>query len=384
MYWLSIDNEAALFHEDNGTGTLLCRLLFDNYGLNLVSRGRVFFPLDEDRFLVSTMQGACVVNIRQFLQLSTGGISSLLDITRIEYVDNDGTHLLPISDTEIELPNDFKSFSVSIGTTIFTSNHYISYKIDGISNEWSKWQKDGTISFLQLPEGSYKLKIRRYVVKGPYKEKEMLIKVNAAWYNNIFAWIIYIVIGVLFVRLALRLYLSSIKKEELQEMEKQRSDEQQRLEEEKRQMLEQEIQNKNNELIRQTSTLARKNETMHELLEELDKQKEILGDRYPNKFYNKIKDMIEDNIGSKTDWIQFEHYFNAANQNFISRLRQQHPEITTGDIRLCCLLRMNISTKEISSLLNISVRAVELRRYRLRKRLELEGDTNLVEYLMGL
>jgi DNA-binding NarL/FixJ family response regulator len=94
--------------------------------------------------------------------------------------------------------------------------------------------------------------------------------------------------------------------------------------------------------------------------------------------------MIEDNIGSKTDWIQFEHYFNAANQNFISRLRQQHPEITTGDIRLCCLLRMNISTKEISSLLNISVRAVELRRYRLRKRLELEGDTNLVEYLMGL
>jgi DNA-binding NarL/FixJ family response regulator len=70
-------------------------------------------------------------------------------------------------------------------------------------------------------------------------------------------------------------------------------------------------------------------------------------------------------------------------ENFIDRLRQQYSDITSGDLRICCLLRMNLSTKEIASLLNVSVRAIELRRYRLRKRLSLDSDTNLIDFLMN-
>ena len=92
---------------------------------------------------------------------------------------------------------------------------------------------------------------------------------------------------------------------------------------------------------------------------------------------------MEEALNDQADWIQFESYFNRAHQNFIERIRQDYSDITTGDLRICCLLRMNLSTKEIASLLNISVRAVELRRYRLRKRLGLEGDTNLVEFLIN-
>lgn len=75
-------------------------------------------------------------------------------------------------------------------------------------------------------------------------------------------------------------------------------------------------------------------------------------------------------------------YFNSAHQNFLDRLKTRFPDITTGDLRVCCLLKMNLSTKEIASLMNVSVRAIELRRYRLRKRFELDNETNLVDFLM--
>ena len=120
------------------------------------------------------------------------------------------------------------------------------------------------------------------------------------------------------------------------------------------------------------------------LLDELNQQKETLGDRYPNKLYNKLRTLMEEALNDQEDWLLFDSYFNSAHQNFINRLQQKYPDLTPGDLRICCLLRMNLSTKEIASLLNISVRAVELRRYRLRKRLELNNDTNLVDFLLKL
>ena len=148
-------------------------------------------------------------------------------------------------------------------------------------------------------------------------------------------------------------------------------------------MLEAKLQDKNNELTLQTTALVKRNQAVQALLEELERQKESLGERYPNKFYTKMRKLMEDTLNDQEDWLLFESYFNSTHQNFIDRLRQQYTDITVGDLRICCLLRMNLSTKEIASLLNVSIRAVELRRYRLRKRLGLEGDTNLVDFLLS-
>ena len=147
-------------------------------------------------------------------------------------------------------------------------------------------------------------------------------------------------------------------------------------------MLEAELKNKSNELTLQTTALVKRNEAIQSFLKELDEQKHTLGDRYPNKLYNRLRKLMEDGLNDQADWLQFESYFNSAHHNFMERLRQRYADITMGDLRLCCLLRMNLSTKEIASLLNVSVRAIEIRRYRLRKRLSLESDTNLVDFLL--
>ena len=103
-------------------------------------------------------------------------------------------------------------------------------------------------------------------------------------------------------------------------------------------------------------------------MEELEKQKETLGERYPNKLYIRMKTLMEETLNNQADWVLFESYFNSTHQNFPDRLRQRYSDLTTGALRICCLLRMNLSTKEIASLMHVSVRALALRRYRLRKR----------------
>ncbi len=382
LYWLTVNNEAGLFHKENGAGTLKCRILFDNYNLNLVTNGRQIIPLNDSLDLVSAMQGTLLVNTRQLIEGSLGSFTTPR-FTHVAYRDKQQTHVLPPDTQTISLPHDFQELSLYVGTTVFTPNHQISYKLEGVSTEWSAWQKDGKISFLTLPEGSYELKIRKYVVRGPFPEISMNIIVRPPWYNTIWAYLIYLVLLGLIVRGGSRYYLRQLRKKELAKTEAERQAEQQRLQRMRNEMLEAELQNKNNELTLQTTALVKRNEAIQTLLEELDKQKEELGDRYPNKLYKRLRSLMESTLNNQADWVQFESYFNSAHQNFVDRLRQRYADLTTGDLRMCCLLRMNLSTKEIASLMNVSVRAIELRRYRLRKRLALETDTNLVNFLMN-
>ena len=381
LYWLSVENEAGLFHVADGIGTLKCRLLFDNYNMNLVTRGKRIIPLNDSLVLVSAMQGALLVNIRELIGNSLG--STPLKVSGLEYVDASGIHHLPINTQRISLPHNFQEFNVWAGTTIFTSNHQISYKIEGVSSDWSAWQHDGKITFLQLPEGRYELKVRKYVIKGPYPELTLPIEVRPPWYNTVWAWLVYITLVWFLVQAVLRYNLKNLHKEEQEKAEAERQAEQQQMQVIKNRMLEAELQNKNNELTLQTTALVKRNQAIQSLLEELEKQKETLGERYPNKLYIRMKTLMEETLNNQADWVLFESYFNSTHQNFTDRLRQRYSDLTTGDLRICCLLRMNLSTKEIASLMNVSVRAIELRRYRLRKRLELEGDTNLVDFLMN-
>ena len=108
-----------------------------------------------------------------------------------------------------------------------------------------------------------------------------------------------------------------------------------------------------------------------------------MGERYPKKMYNRLLKMMHDARDDKEDQLRFETTFDNAYHDFRSRLQAEYTDLTPGDLRVCCLLRMNLSTKEVASMMNITVRGVELRRYRLRKRLALAQDVNLVDFLIS-
>ena len=93
---------------------------------------------------------------------------------------------------------------------------------------------------------------------------------------------------------------------------------------------------------------------------------------------------IDKNINNDDDWNFFEEAFNNADQDFLKKIKDIHPSLTPNDLRLCAYLRLNLSSKEIASLLNISSKSVEIKRYRLRKRMNLEQGTNLISYILSV
>jgi len=99
------------------------------------------------------------------------------------------------------------------------------------------------------------------------------------------------------------------------------------------------------------------------------------------KDLNEIISIIKSDLRLDEDWNKFSLHFDKVHQDFIKKLKIKFPELSTKDHKLCAFLKMNLSTKEISPLLNISIRGVEISRYRLRKKLELERSVDLNIFL---
>ncbi|MGD9978247.1 MAG: helix-turn-helix transcriptional regulator, partial [Bacteroidales bacterium] len=146
--------------------------------------------------------------------------------------------------------------------------------------------------------------------------------------------------------------------------------------------LQADIQYKNTQLALSTMSIDRKNELLMEISQELGNMKSDLGYRVPNRYFEKISHLITQNIENEHDWEIFEKLFDQAHQNFFKRLKDAYPTLTASDLRLCAYLRMNLSSKEIAPLINITVRGVEERRYRLRKRLNLPTEESLTDFIL--
>jgi DNA-binding CsgD family transcriptional regulator len=159
---------------------------------------------------------------------------------------------------------------------------------------------------------------------------------------------------------------------------------QQRIVKLKNEQLESELASKSRELANSALSIVAKNELLQNIQQELLQLKDTTGKKLPDEQLRKIQKVIAESRSDDYDWNLFENSFNEAHENYFKKLKAGHPDLTPNDLKLCAYLRMNMSSKEMASLLNITVRGVEIRRYRLRKKLHLEHEKNLAEFLMEL
>jgi DNA-binding CsgD family transcriptional regulator len=73
-----------------------------------------------------------------------------------------------------------------------------------------------------------------------------------------------------------------------------------------------------------------------------------------------------------------------VHSDFLFTLKEKYPDLKAHELKLCAYLRMNLSSKEIAQLMSISVRGVEISRYRLRKKLDIPTETNLFQFLFDI
>jgi DNA-binding NarL/FixJ family response regulator len=146
--------------------------------------------------------------------------------------------------------------------------------------------------------------------------------------------------------------------------------------------LESELDYKSYELMLTMRYLIQKNEILTELHGQIRTLREQSA-KFPVKFIREMERIINQGLDSQTEeWKNTMNVLKLSQQGFFKRLKERYPDLTPHDLRLSSYLRMNFTTKEIAKLLNISGRAVEISRYRLRRKLCLDHDKNLTEFLI--
>ena len=145
-----------------------------------------------------------------------------------------------------------------------------------------------------------------------------------------------------------------------------------------------EIKYKNQELALTTMHLVQKAEILLAVQEGLHHIRDKSPDQGVKKEVQQLLNMVNFDVKLDNDWEHFAQYFDQVHVDFLKQLRDRFPQLSTSDLKLCAYLRMNLSTKEIAPLLNISVRGVEGSRYRLRKKLNLANDANLTEFILTM
>ncbi|GAB4027129.1 ligand-binding sensor domain-containing protein [Spirosoma gilvum] len=261
-----------------------------------------------------------------------------------------------------------------------------SYWLENSKQGWSAYAAIHQKEFNNLPPGQYV-----FHLKSSLNPTESVLKfeIRPPWYWNIWAKLIYLalLIGLCWMAYLLHLRRIAIQQNRMRKrMEtKLRQQEEQNQREIillQKEQLEQGLIQKSEELANSTMALIQKNELLIHLKEELNRAKVRAGTRLPGDEFQRITTLIDNNISSEQDWQLFETNFNKVHEQFLKQLLEKYPDLGQGDLKLAAYLRMNLSTKEIAQLLNITHRSVELKRYRLRKKLGLEGDTNLSEFMM--
>jgi DNA-binding CsgD family transcriptional regulator len=151
----------------------------------------------------------------------------------------------------------------------------------------------------------------------------------------------------------------------------------------KNEKLKAEVDHKNKELATSAMLLINKNEFISEIKNGLNAVTKKSSLSEMTKELSKIIKNIEKNKKKDHNWEHFEFHFDRVHGDFSERLKTKYSNLSPQERRMGAYLRMNLSSKEIANLLNISVRGVEISRYRLRKKLGIEREVNLAEFILN-
>jgi DNA-binding CsgD family transcriptional regulator len=142
-----------------------------------------------------------------------------------------------------------------------------------------------------------------------------------------------------------------------------------------------ELKFRQNEMVTMAMSIIHKNEFLNDLKEEVLSIKSDIKDHDTRLGLNKLSLMITQDLSIDRDREKFQMHISEQNSNFIHRISEAFPAMTENEKRLAVLLRLNLSSKEIASILNISPKSVEMNRYRLRKKLKVPHKMGLIDFI---
>ena len=349
-------------------------------------RGPVGFEsiihLENDKYLVGTITGYLVIDLNQI----TVADNLEVNITHIFNYELNQSRKNSYLQKEVQYDNNVNNLEFFYSVPYFdkTSNILFQQKLEGYNSKWSAFESSNSTLFENLPFGSYKFKVRSLVAGNLTSNvAEFKFSIEKPWFLSNIAVSCYatLLLTLIFIWYVLSKKYYNRKQEKVlfkaqKELELKELESSQKIIKLNNDKLRSDIESKNRELATSTMSIIKKNEFLNSIKNELLDSKE--------KDFAKVVKIIDKNLNNTDDWKLFQEAFNNADRKFLDKLKAKHPGLTPNDLRLCAYLRLNLSSKEIAPLLNISSRSVEVKRYRLRKKMALDHDANLTNYILEL
>lgn len=396
IWYVSSTEAGVLKITQQGLSQHITRLPYPELRAQLVAGFELVYPYDATHVFFGAEKGIALLNPAH----SNAKKPSLPPQITALYQRNDslvwtgqftGSHAEPLV-----FHHQQNAFRISFTAPAYSTPNAVEYQyyLSEIETDYGHWTEKSDKEFTNLPPGSYTFYCRTRINGGaPSEPATLRIYIAPPWYKTRIAYALYtlgLLVGLLLVIIIPRKQFAKEKEQLVKAQEKQAIAYQQEVEtgektidQLKNEAYQNEIAFKNKELASLTMHLVQKNELINKMAMEIEKLNEKLKGTPDQKNLRPLQQLLTEDEMLENDWEQFVYHFDQVHSGFFQRLRQQYPELTPRDHRLCAYLRMNLSTKDIAPLLNISVRGVEISRYRLRKKLGLTGDDNLGEFMMN-
>jgi ligand-binding sensor domain-containing protein/DNA-binding CsgD family transcriptional regulator len=296
-----------------------------------------------------------------------------------------------------EIKNKWKTIRFQFSSSLFGNKADLeySYQLKGFDESWSPWTNRTEKEYTNLPARTYTFNVKlRNNLGNESAAAEFSFTILPPWYQTAWAYIIYglVLSGIIYLlyKWQKRKFIIQQAKHEkeqkslqyIHELELNKTESQ--LVALKNEKLESEIKFKNSELASSAMHLVKKGELLSKIRGELTQMmKDIENPQAVAELKKMIKTLNEEE-SIDAEWENVTKHFDIVHADFVKQVKNRHPGITPNELKLCAYLRMNLTTKEIAQLMNISVRGVEISRYRLRKKLQISTEVNLVQFLMEL
>ena len=285
---------------------------------------------------------------------------------------------------QAQLPSPYRTVKFTFAYPSFSPNGVkLWYKLDELEKEWLPAAGNYEKEYSRLPAGKYV-----FAIKATDQSDNILAQTQYAftirppWYAGEVAFGCYGIAGMLLLFFSYKIgygqlhqqHQKLLRKEEERRREELAQQEQKiiRLKNEK---LEAEVLFKAKELAVSAMAITQKNNVLLTLKQELQKEDSAKDIKHIVKIINK-------NLSSEKEWEVFEANFDLIHDRFFRNLKERSAQLTPRDLKLCAYLRLNLTTKEIAQLTGNSVRGVEVARFRLRKKLQLDPGQNLNEFML--
>jgi len=362
-----------------------------------------FLFLNNQNLILNTEDGFSWINTAQ-LSDAKSNFKVLLNrviASRDNYTDVEARHIFANLLQPETFPKSHNSVRFEFNAPEFRNDGLVqySYILENYDKTWSEFSSQNMKEYNKLPSGNYVFKVKaQCLLETKVAECTYEFKIAPAWYESTIAFVLYVlllIVGIvsLFVFVKHKSAkgareMEERKERELQEHKKafeaETAAKKKEIKELKNQQLQYELRHKAQELATSTMNLIRKNEMLVDIMDNINKVTEEIKNSDANAVLSRLAKMernIKQNIEQDKNWKKFEDNFDLVYENYLKRLSERYPELNVSDKKICAYIKMDLSSKDMAPLLNMSVRSIETNRYRIRQKLALEREANLADFL---